>query len=55
MCPNCFTGIAMGPLALLGASLGGAGSAVILAAARLRFRAARAPELAQSNTEETAS
>jgi hypothetical protein len=47
MCPNCFTSIAM--------ALGGAGSAVILAAAGLRFRTARAPELPQSNTEETAS
>ncbi len=47
MCPNCFNSIAM--------VLGGAGSAVILAAAGLRFRTARAPELTQSNTEETAS
>jgi hypothetical protein len=47
MCPNCFTSIAM--------ALGGAGSAIVLAAAGLRFRTARAPELAQSNSEETAS
>lgn len=46
MCPNCFTHIAM--------ALGGAGSAVILAAAGLRFRTARAPEPTQSNSEETA-
>jgi hypothetical protein len=55
MCPNCLNSIAMGPLALLGASLGGAGSAVLLAAAGLRFRTARASEPAPSNTEETAS
>ena len=47
MCPNCLTNIAM--------ALGGAGSAVLLGAAGLRFRTARAPELTQSNTEETAS
>ena len=47
MCPNCFTSIAM--------ALGGAGSAVFLAAAGLRFRTARAPEPTQSNTEETVS
>lgn len=47
MCPNCLTGIAM--------ALGGAGSAIVLAAAGLRFRIARAPELTQSTTEETAS
>jgi hypothetical protein len=47
MCPNCLNTIAM--------ALGGAGSAIVLAAAGLRFRAARAPDYAQSNTEETAS
>ena len=47
MCPNCLTNIAM--------ALGGAGSAVFLAAAGLRFRTFRAPELTQSNTEETLS
>lgn len=47
MCPNCVTSIAI--------TLGGAGSAVLLAAAGLRFRTGRAPELTQSNTEETAS
>ena len=47
MCPNCLNTIAM--------ALGGAGSAALLAAAGLRFRTARAPELPQSNTEETAS
>ena len=55
MCPNCLTHIALGPLALLGASLGGAGSVVFLAAAGLRFRTVRAPEATQVNTEETAS
>ena len=55
MCPNCLTHIALGPLALLGASLGGAGSGALLAAAGLRFRTARAPDVTQSNTEETAS
>jgi hypothetical protein len=53
MCPNCLTNIAMGPLALLGASLGGAGSAVLLATAALRFGTARPTKLAQSDTEET--
>ena len=47
MCPNCLTNIAM--------ALGGAGSAIALAAAGLRFRAVRAPELTQTNTEETPS
>jgi hypothetical protein len=47
MCPNCFSNIAM--------ALGGAGSAVLVAAAGLRFRIARAPEATQSNTEEIAS
>jgi hypothetical protein len=47
MCPNCFTNIAM--------ALGGAGSALLVAAAGLRFRTARSPKLTQSNTEETAS
>jgi hypothetical protein len=47
MCPNCFSGIAM--------ALGGAGSAVLVAAAGLRFRTPRAPELTQSNAEETVS
>ena len=47
MCPNCFSTIAM--------AVGGAGSAVLLAAAGLRFRTVRAPETIQSNTEETAS
>jgi hypothetical protein len=55
MCPNCLNSIAM--------AVGGAGSAVllslcsrqVLAAAGLRFRTARAPDLAQPNTEETAS
>jgi hypothetical protein len=46
MCPNCLTSIAM--------ALGGAGSAVLLAAAGLRFRTARAPDTSRSNTEETA-
>ena len=47
MCPNCLTSIAM--------VLGGAGSAALAVAAGLRFRVARAPELTQSDTEETAS
>ena len=47
MCPNCLTTIAM--------ALGGAGSAVVLATAGLRFRATRAPELTQPDTEEAAS
>ncbi len=47
MCPNCLTHLAM--------ALGGAGSAIVLAAAGLRFRTAGAPELTQCNTEETAS
>jgi hypothetical protein len=63
MCPNCFTSIAMAPLALLGASLGGAGSAIVpslllgagLAAAGLRFRTVRAAESTESTTEETPS
>jgi hypothetical protein len=42
MCPNCLTNIAM--------ALGGAGSAVLLAAAGLRFRTVRAPTKVQSNT-----
>ena len=47
MCPNCLNTIAM--------ALGGAGSAVFLAAAGLRFRTAPAPETDQPNTEETRS
>ncbi len=47
MCPNCLNTIAM--------ALGGAGSAVFLAAAGLRLRTVRAPETSQSNPEETAS
>jgi hypothetical protein len=47
MCPNCLTNIAM--------ALGGAGSAVLIAAAGLRFQTVRAAELTQSNPEETAS
>jgi hypothetical protein len=47
MCPNCLNSIAM--------ALGGAGSAVLLAAAGLRFRTVRASETSQPNTEETAS
>jgi hypothetical protein len=47
MCPNCLTNIAM--------ALGGAGSAVLLAAAGLRFRTVRASEMAQPNPEETPS
>ncbi len=47
MCPNCLTSIAM--------TLGGAGSAVLLAATGLRFRTAWANEPARPNTEETAS
>jgi hypothetical protein len=47
MCPNCFNTIAM--------ALGGAGSAIALATAGLRYRNARAPRLTQSNTEETVS
>jgi hypothetical protein len=47
MCPNCFSSFAM--------ALGGAGSAVLLAAAGLRFRTAPAPEPTGSNTEETES
>jgi hypothetical protein len=47
MCPNCLNTIAM--------ALSGAGSAVVLAAAGLRFRNVLAPELTQSDTEETAS
>ena len=47
MCPNCLTSIAM--------VMGGAGSAALAVAAGLRFRAARAPEFTQSDTEETAS
>ena len=44
MCPNCLNNIAM--------ALGSAGSAVLLAAAGLRFRPLRAPRFAQPNTEE---
>jgi hypothetical protein len=47
MCPNCFNTIAM--------ALGGAGSAIALAAAGFRYRTARAPTLSESNTEEAAS
>jgi hypothetical protein len=47
MCPNCFNTIAM--------ALGGAGSAIVIAAAGLRLRSVRAPDYAQSNTEETGS
>jgi hypothetical protein len=47
MCPNCFNTIAM--------ALGGAGSAIVVAAAGLRYRTARAAGLIQSNTEETES
>jgi hypothetical protein len=47
MCPNCLSNLTM--------VLGGAGSAVLLAAARLRFRTSRAPRLTESNTEETES
>jgi hypothetical protein len=47
MCPNCLTSIAM--------ALGGAGSAMLLTAAGLRFRIVRAPDMTQSNTEENAS
>ena len=47
MCPNCLTSIAM--------VIGGAGSAVLVAAAGLRYRTARTPGLTQSNTEETES
>ena len=46
MCPNCLTQIAM--------AVGGAGSAVLLGIAGLRFRTVRAPETTLSN-EETAS
>jgi hypothetical protein len=52
MCPNCLSNLTMIPSLLLGAGLGGAGSAVLLAAAGLRLRTARAPESTQSNTEE---
>ena len=55
MCPNCLTSVAMVPSLLLGACVGGAGSAALAVAAGLRFRAARAPEFTQSDTEETAS
>ena len=44
MCPNCMMNLSM--------VLGGAGSAVLVAAAGLRFRTARAPKLTQPNTEE---
>ena len=47
MCPNCFNTIAM--------AVGGAGSAVLVAAAGLRFRTARALRLTESNTEEAPS
>jgi hypothetical protein len=43
MCPNCLTQIAM--------AFGGAGSAIVLAAAGLRLRSVRAPEMIQSNQE----
>jgi hypothetical protein len=46
MCPNCLTNLAM--------ALAGGGSAVLLAAAGLRLRIARAPETTQCNAEETA-
>jgi hypothetical protein len=55
MCPNCLSTIAMAPSLLLGASLGGAGSAILLTATGLRFRTVRTPTLSQANTEETAS
>jgi hypothetical protein len=44
MCPNCLSNIAM--------ALGSGGSAVLLAAASLRFGSVRASRLAQPNTEE---
>lgn len=47
MCPNCLTNIAM--------ALGGAGSAVLVAATSLRFRTSRAHITAKTDTEETAS
>jgi hypothetical protein len=47
MCPNCLNTIAM--------ALGGAGSAVVLAAVGFRFRTVRGIETAQPNTEETVS
>ena len=47
MCPNCFSTIAM--------AVGGAGSAVLLAAAGLRYRTVRTTGTSHSNTEETAS
>jgi hypothetical protein len=47
MCPNCLTNIAM--------ALGGAGSAIALAAAGLRFRTVLTHGIALANTEETAS
>ena len=43
MCPNCLTQIAI--------ALGGAGSALALSAAGLRFRTVRAPETTLSNEE----
>jgi hypothetical protein len=47
MCPNCLSTIAM--------AVGGAGSAVLLAATGLRFRTVPTPTLSQANLEETAS
>jgi hypothetical protein len=47
MCPNCVNAMVI--------SLGGAGSALLVAATALRFRTVRAPDYAQSNTEETGS
>jgi hypothetical protein len=47
MCPNCFNAIAL--------AVGGGGSAALLAVTSLRFRTARAAQLDQANTEETAS
>jgi hypothetical protein len=47
MCPNCLTNIAM--------AIGGAGSAVVLMAAGLRYRTVRASQTPQSNTEEPGS
>jgi hypothetical protein len=42
MCPNCLTSIAM--------ALGGAGSAVLLAAAGLRFRPSEQPSVAEGSS-----
>jgi hypothetical protein len=47
MCPNCFNTIAM--------AMGGAGSTLLVAAAGLGFRTARALRLTESSIEETAS